>query len=661
VFNGDPVQQTGWIDGVTSVPGDRRQGMASGPFTMAPGDTQEVVFAEIFGVGKDYLHSVYTVKEYKYNAAVALNNSVNVIKVPPAPAITFSNDNNAFQLQWDNGAESFNQSGYSFEGYNVYQLSSPYDSKEDATLIATYDKADGIKTIYGQALNPKTDQVYNQIQQSGNDSGLQYSITLNSDYINNTSFIKGKKYYYAVTSYAYCTISNSIPTNTESAFQPVSVAYNHVLPGVNYGDTVLVTHLKGKSDCKVIVVISDPSKLVNHKYQITFNTSACWSLKDLNTNAILFSDLPLNYYTMDTAGFSINVTNAKAGMNAGAQGVGWDVPSGYRRFTWGTTSLLTAYALEGFDGAIGWASPDYLYNSGIESVPASSLCNTLLTLAQVTDTSYFDPVFPSTSDVNLSYGYRYLRYASQAAADTKFASHIINTTGGTYPFQDFAQTVPLSAWNVDDPTHPSRLALGYLENNAAGGLVDGKYWPPDYTQFDQADTREFLWIFQAPYSTTANANYEIDALNSTTPLPVMWFCILSRRMGAQFSPNGTGTDQFLINCVRQATSDDIYTFDPSIITDVKTTNVVTKYSLSQNYPNPFNPSTRIDFTLPKTEHVILKVYDILGRQVATLVNGSRKAGSYSLEFNAGKFASGVYIYRIQAGSFTETKKLLLLK
>ena len=86
-----------------------------------------------------------------------------------------------------------------------------------------------------------------------------------------------------------------------------------------------------------------------------------------------------------------------------------------------------------------------------------------------------------------------------------------------------------------------------------------------------------------------------------------------------------------------------------------------KYNLYQNYPNPFNPTTSIKFDIPKTSNITLKIYDILGREVATLVNEEKTAGSYTITFNASKLASGIYFYRLTAGSFNQTKKLVLLK
>jgi hypothetical protein len=86
-----------------------------------------------------------------------------------------------------------------------------------------------------------------------------------------------------------------------------------------------------------------------------------------------------------------------------------------------------------------------------------------------------------------------------------------------------------------------------------------------------------------------------------------------------------------------------------------------KFALEQNYPNPFNPSTSIQYRVSSNSQVSLKVYDVLGNEVATLVNEEKPAGSYEVKFDASGLTSGIYFYKLQAGSMVETKKMILMK
>jgi hypothetical protein len=85
------------------------------------------------------------------------------------------------------------------------------------------------------------------------------------------------------------------------------------------------------------------------------------------------------------------------------------------------------------------------------------------------------------------------------------------------------------------------------------------------------------------------------------------------------------------------------------------------HNLAQNYPNPFNPITHIEFQIPDNQFVSLKILNLLGQEIATLVNENKPAGKYTVIWNASGFASGVYFYQLQAGGFSETRKLILMK
>jgi hypothetical protein len=100
---------------------------------------------------------------------------------------------------------------------------------------------------------------------------------------------------------------------------------------------------------------------------------------------------------------------------------------------------------------------------------------------------------------------------------------------------------------------------------------------------------------------------------------------------------------------------------PYNVTNISEGKIPEFYALSQNYPNPFNPTTKIDFAIRNNGFVSLKIFDILGREVRQLVNETKNAGVYSVEFNASEFASGVYLYRLESNGFVDVKRMMLIK
>ncbi|HTX18120.1 MAG TPA: T9SS type A sorting domain-containing protein, partial [Bacteroidota bacterium] len=142
--------------------------------------------------------------------------------------------------------------------------------------------------------------------------------------------------------------------------------------------------------------------------------------------------------------------------------------------------------------------------------------------------------------------------------------------------------------------------------------------------------------------------------NTVTSYTITWLTESGNQLEVQLDTLSTGS-------VR-VHSISMFYFGATPATAVKSSDQLPgSFALSQNYPNPFNPTTEIGFQIPKNSRVSLKVYDALGREVATLVDADRPAGSYSVTFNGAGLPSGVYFYRIQAGEHSMTKKLVLVK
>jgi hypothetical protein len=167
------------------------------------------------------------------------------------------------------------------------------------------------------------------------------------------------------------------------------------------------------------------------------------------------------------------------------------------------------------------------------------------------------------------------------------------------------------------------------------------------------------------------SNYSIDnginilGIHKSTNQNRLIINTTSHSFGQQYTITVNNVSDLSGNLISENHNTAEYTLPPS---NVEEENVPTEFLLSQNYPNPFNPNTRISWQSPIGSHQTLKVYDVLGNEVATLVDEFKPAGSYEIEFNSENLASGVYIYRLQttpsAGigqAFTETKKMVLLR
>jgi hypothetical protein len=301
-LNGNPLTGVGWVDGLLQSPGDRRIGSASGPFVMAPGDTQQVVVAEIVaGATPDInrLVAVGLLKYYDETAQTVYNNFFNVPVPPPSPQVNIPGISGEpinevyyaldekIVLDWGEdqakieATESYESQGHTFEGYNIYQFPTASSTLTEATRVATFDLNNLTKLIEDKVFDPVTGVTIIKPVQFGEDSGVRRFIEITQDALNQRPLINGIKYYFAVTAYSYNPDPEAVPRTLESPPFVFTIVPQSKLPGQTFGaeysDTITVDKNildpNGPlSDGMVYPIVVDPTQLTGKQYRVTFDT-----------------------------------------------------------------------------------------------------------------------------------------------------------------------------------------------------------------------------------------------------------------------------------------------------------------------------------------------------------------------------------------------------
>jgi hypothetical protein len=436
-----------------------------------------------------------------------------------------------------------------------------------------------------------------------------------------------------------------------------------MLAAINPDTTFNATHTStgALSDGQLEVVVIDPSKLTGKDYQVTFEPdpvtgSALWNLDRIDPSG---PSRLLSKQTNQTGDFGYTVTDGilvkVIGPPPGMKD--YKITSGDRRWTWASAD---GFELEGFNHAIGMAFNNWFSSS---SVTPDKLRNVLIKFA-ATDTlgNLLDP-----NDPNASFGYRYLRLASQPPAKPEFAPFIVNPGSG-YAYQDYKKGVPFAAYDVES-TPPRRLMVGHQENNIATGLVDGKYWPysnavvPGDNVFAATSPREWFYIFDVTYSETPDPALQADILNVT--LPIMWFGTPNRRGDVAFKAG----DEFLIISNHINTPSDVFKFQTAGF-EASATIADAKTSAQQVniFPNPYfgqnraeiNPVERfMTMTHLPAEGVIIRIFTLAGDLVNIIDDRVRSQqgtlGTHMALWNLRNandvpVASGIYFIHVDMGS-----------
>jgi hypothetical protein len=284
-LSGDPIAGTGWNDGILDQAGDRRFLMTAGPFTMALGDTQELVTAWVGGLGNSNINSVSIMKFNDRFVQLAYDSLFRLPGPPANPRVDYFTVDNTILLDW--GADSSSVAkvestivigNYQFQGYKIYQYPDATGDPANAVLIAKFDKADGVTTIRQPALDPISGEVEIQPVQYGTDSGIERTLQITTDQITGDALVTGKRYYFAVTTYNYTPDQENPFKTYESVPSVVTVIPESPKPGTRYpyafNEVVQPTSAVGGADAEVTMVVDNPTKQVGDLYTVSFDTAA---------------------------------------------------------------------------------------------------------------------------------------------------------------------------------------------------------------------------------------------------------------------------------------------------------------------------------------------------------------------------------------------------
>ncbi|MEW6750288.1 MAG: T9SS type A sorting domain-containing protein [Candidatus Latescibacterota bacterium] len=709
-LSGDPTRATGWNDGTPLPAGDRRIVLATGPFQMALGDTQEVVVALLGGIGSDRLRSVSKLKFNDQFVQDAYNTLFQVPKPPAAPKVKVAQLDKAIVLDWGWDAaavaqtEAASEAGFEFEGYNVYQLPSAESPRTQARKVATYDVENAVATILGINLDEQSGVILDVPLQVGSDSGVRRYLKVTQDAVNGGPLVNGQEYYFAVTAYNRNPAEGAAVTTLESPLQVQIVVPQMPPPGSRYEadpeEVLESTHARGTSDGAAVATVIDPTMTTGDSYKVTFGErdvtdeegtvvgqETVWNLLNTTKGTTLISANPDQSgaaYYVGAEGFQIAVSGPPNGMKGYSY-----TPGGNRWLTWwGPGGATDNWGAEGYGGSITGDVSNQWFTSS--TVPPAGLRTVELRFTAVHEEDGEDQYKPlDLQNENVSYAYRYMRRAvdpAPAPGDLTTTSnpydwsqYIVNPSGG-YAFQD-RSPVCLSAWDVDS-NKPRRLEVGFLENNVPGGLVNGAWGPAFYNTASNVGgggPREWLFIWDLPYTDSPAGGSELLRTSdpSGTPTPLMWIVFSSRRREATVPASGSDPEvpafprngdvfRLIANYVNTAADEFTFTVPGTTtsrdlaLQDAKLINVFPNpyYGVNEAETSPYDHFVTFSH-LP--QKATIRIYDLAGTLVRKLEKDSPDQFlRWDLtNHNELPVASGLYVAHVELPALGRSRILKL--
>jgi len=517
---GDPLTGQGWIDGIINSPGDRRFLMTAGPFTLAVGDMQEVVVSTIVGLGADRLSSIRVLKFYDKFAQLAFDNNFDLPKAPPSPRVNATLLPKRIILHWGDPAqaariENYDDRGFVFQGYNVYQFPSESATLDEGIRLETFDIDDGVTVILDEVIDPNSGIVLDMPTQYGNDGGIQRMYDVTMDVITDRPLVNNQPYYFAVTSYSYNSDPEASPRQLESTPTIITVRPQTTDPGWRFGEkidqNIPVDHTSGKTAGYVEVVAIDPLKMTGDTYEVTFDALgqvettydhtlwaigglpletlvvddySAWTLRNLTTGQVLINKslsmegLEKEFFIVD--GFKIGVSGTGYYRQFTKDGFVPDDPKANHneilRIQWeGGPEVFEANESQRGEGGFTWQMgyTSISFNTRYGDYGSSLKGYEVKKVVEI-----------RFSEQKPSKGYLYIRGIGFLQYDGYFES-------------------PIQVWDVTDPNPENHVQLSYawVEQNGRPGN-DRRYNPTA-----AVEDREYLFIIDEPYRETPNPEY----------------------------------------------------------------------------------------------------------------------------------------------------------
>ncbi|MBN1781449.1 T9SS type A sorting domain-containing protein [bacterium] len=650
----DPVAGTGWLDALDHPASDRRQLQSCGPFTLAPGDSQEIVTACIIAQGTDHLTSITRLKLADLKAQIAYDIDFALPPAPPVPNVEARGLDGKIVLTWDRSAESYfavdvvdideygDPTYYEFQGYNVYQLETDFGSGVE-TLIGTYDIDDLVQGIKDWEFVSSLGEIVERTVQYGSDSKIQRYIVVDKDVMRaNQPLINNRPYYFAVTAYGYNPMG--VPKALESPKSVITVypqqPFGKRVQAVD-GDTLEVTHL-GDSKGEVRAIVVDPGAVTGHDYQVKFKVDGgvtFWDIIDATTGHVVLADESNQtddggYDVVD--GVVVQVKGAEAGIDWGYQGV---CPEGYEPYClgWGFdgtrwisgNDLSAYYEHTGLFGGL-------LMGTDFWGVGASRYVSVKLEF--ITD--------PGPNNENWQKVYVCRRDLGYECVGE-----------GWFPGK---------CWNVDvDP--PEQLNLAIVEDDRlapANNLWD-MGWMADslkYANDGAGGNREYIWMLDSPYDEAANPDLLAADWYDGSTVGLM-YAIWPVPRGTQ--PYGAGDFNMYIYASKINSPADVFSYSTAGLgvqanngfqkDDVKKINVFPNPYFGANVEEVEPLEHFVRFTHLPDEGATIRIYNLAGELVRTMEhdNGTQFEEWNLLNEYDIPVASGMYIVHVDCGDLGE--------